>query len=177
MRKLAFRLESIMLVCLLFILMGTASAQELFLPEEVRPGLRGVGKTVIQGNTIETFDVEVLGLVPQSPPLSNLVMVRVGGDAMNRSGGIAQGMSGTPVYIHDRLLGAIGYTYPYTDHRIGLVTPAVDMFRIYDELTPLEPVLPDDVAPVRSPLIVQGMNQRNTQYLTEAFGSDRVEVM
>lgn len=177
MRKLAFRLESIMLVCLLFILMGTASAQELFLPEEVRPGLKGVGKTVISGNTIETFDVEVLGLVPQSPPLSNLIMIRVSGSVIERSGGIAQGMSGSPVYIDNRLLGAIGYTYSHTDHRIGLVTPAVDMFKLYDQLPLPEPVLPPDATAMRSPLIVQGLNDRNTRYLSEALGAEQVQVM
>src|SRR5690554_3667001 len=41
-------------------------AVELFPPEEVRPGLRGIGKTVFSGNAIETFDVEVLGIIPQS---------------------------------------------------------------------------------------------------------------
>lgn len=176
MRKLSLRLSIIML---LFFLCSSATifAQELFLPEEVRPGLRGVGKTVISGSTVESFDVEVLGLIPQSPPLSNLVMVKVGGDVIDRSGGIAQGMSGSPVYIQDRLLGAIGYTYAQTDHRIGLVTPAVDMFKIYDDVVPPDPVLPPDVVAVQSPLIVQGLNERNTRYLREALGVESVQQM
>jgi len=152
-------------------------AVELFLPEEVRPGLRGIGKTVISGNTIETFDVEVLGLVPQSPPLSNLIMVRVSGEAIDRAGGIARGMSGSPVYIQDRLLGALAYTYPYSDHRIGLVTPAVDMFKIYDQIALPEPALPEDVVAVASPLVVQGMNERNVNYLLRALGAERVQLM
>ena len=175
MRKLPLRFGIILLV---FVLSGSAvSALELFPPEEVRPGLRGVGKTVITGNTIESFDVEVLGLVPQSPPLSNLVMVRVSGDVMERSGGIAQGMSGTPVYIQGRLLGAISYTYAQTDHRIGLVTPAVDMFKIYEHLAAPVPVLPEGATAVRSPLVVQGLNERNTKYLTKALRTEQVQVM
>lgn len=176
MQKLPLRVAVVLLV---FFLCGSAAvlAQELFLPEEVRPGLRGIGKTVISGNTVETFDVEVLGLVPQSPPLSNLIMVRVSGEAMDRSGGIAQGMSGSPVYIQDRLLGAIGYTYAQTDHRIGLVTPAVDMVKLYDEMLAPDPVLPEDVIAVRSPLIVQGLNERNRRYLSEALGVEQVQVL
>lgn len=162
---------------LILLLSGSAAAVELFLPEEVRPGLRGIGKTVISGNTIETFDVEVLGLVPQSPPLSSLIMVRVSGDVIDRAGGIALGMSGSPVYIQDRLLGALSATFSYTDHRIGLVTPAVDMFKIYDELPSFAPVLPDDVVAVSSPLVVQGLNARNTNYLTEALGAERVQLL
>ena len=128
MGKLPLRLGSIVLLGFLLLSAGTVGAQGLFLPEEVRPGLRGVAKTVIAGNTIETFDVEVIGLVPQSPPLDNLIMVRVSGDVVERSGGIAQGMSGTPSIFRIASLGRL-HTYANTDHRIGLVTPAVDMFR------------------------------------------------
>lgn len=177
MRKLFLRFSTILLVFLLCGFFGAADAQQLFLPEEVRPGLKGVAKTVIAGNTIETFDVEILGLVPQSPPLSNLIMIRVSGDVIERSGGIAQGMSGTPVYIQDRLLGAIGYTYAQTDHRIGLVTPAVDMFRLYDQVSLPDPILPPGTTTVRSPLVVQGFNDRNRRILSEALGADEVQVM
>jgi hypothetical protein len=177
MRKLAFRFGTILLAFVLCGLLSTAHAQGLFLPEEVRPGLKGVAKTVISGNTIETFDVEVLGLVPQSPPLSNLIMIRVSGDVVERSGGIAQGMSGTPVYIQERLLGAIGYTYAQTDHRIGLVTPAVDMFKLYDQVSVPEPILPPGTTAMRSPLIVQGLNDRNTRFLAESLGAEQVQVM
>ncbi len=175
MRRLLERI--IVLVLLLCAFVSAANAQELFLPEEVRPGLRGVGKTVITGSTIETFDVEVLGLVPQSPPLNNLIMIRVSGDAIERSGGIAQGMSGSPVYIQGRLLGAIGYTYAKTDHLIGLVTPAVDMFKIYNELSIPEPVLPFEATAVRSPLVVQGLNERNIGLLKDSLGVEKVQLI
>lgn len=180
MRKLRLQIS---LVLLVFILCAhtSALADELFAIEDIRPGLRGVGKTVVSGNTIEDFNVEVLGLVPQSPPLSNLIMVKVSGELMDESGDIAQGMSGSPVYIQDRLLGALGYTYAMTDHRIGLVTPAVDMFKIYDEFPSLisqsEPTLPEGVDPVRSPLIIQGLNKRNTRYLEENLGLGSVQTM
>lgn len=163
-----------------FLVLSAASqalAVELFLPEEVRPGLRGVGKTVISGNTIETFDVEVLGVMPQSPPLSNRIIVKVSGEAMDRTGGIAEGMSGSPVYIQDRLLGAISHTFANTDHRVGLVTPAVDMFKIYDEMPLPDPALPEDVIAVASPLIVQGLSERNLKPLVEILGADRVQVI
>ncbi|NLL42505.1 MAG: hypothetical protein GX251_04095 [Firmicutes bacterium] len=175
MRKLPIRFSTILLVVLLCGFVSAADAQELFLPEEVRPGLRGVAKTVISGNNIETFDVEILGLVPQSPPLSNLIMVRVSGDAIERSGGIAQGMSGSPVLIQDRLLGAISYTYAYTDHRIGLVTPAVDMFKLYDQMPVPEPVLPPGTSALRSPLLIEGLNERNARFLSEALGIERIQ--
>lgn len=159
-----------------------AGATELFTIEDVRPGLRGIGKTVISGNTIEEFDVEVLGLVPQGPPIKNLIMVRVSGPLMDKTGGIAQGMSGSPIYIQGRLLGALGYTFPLTDHLIGLVTPAEEMYKLYDQLSvsgkeEIEAELPDDAIPVASPLLVQGLNRRNTDYLSKAFEPYNVQVL
>ena len=177
MRKLPIQISTILLVVLLCGLVSAVNAQELFLPEEVRPGLRGIAKTVISGNSIETFDVEILGLVPQSPPLSNLIMVRVSGDVIERSGGIAQGMSGSPVYVQDRLLGAISYTYAHTDHRIGLVTPAADMFKLYDQISLPEPVLPPGTTALRSPLLIEGLNERNARFLSESLGLERIQTL
>lgn len=154
-----------------------AEALEIFPIDDVQPGLQGIGKTVIAGTKIEDFEVEVLGLVPQSPPLNNLILIRVGGELMDKTGGIALGMSGTPVYIEDRLLGAIGYTYSLTDHRLGLVTPAAAMLEIYEQIPKQEMDLPPDVVPVRSPLLVGGMNPRNTKYLEEVLAPYRVEMM
>lgn len=176
MRKLRLWFVSALLVTILG-LSCQVLAVELILPEEVRPGMRGIGKTVISGNTIEAFDVEVLGVIPQSPPLSSYVMVKVSGDVIERSGGIARGMSGSPVYIQERLLGALSHTYAYTDHRVGLVTPAVDMFKLYDEIPAPAPILPEDVVAVASPLVIQGLNQRNQDYLVKALGANDVQVM
>ena len=67
MRKLPLWLGMAVLVIICGI-SAQVLAVELFPPEEVRPGLRGIGKTVFSGNAIETFDVEVLGIIPQSPP-------------------------------------------------------------------------------------------------------------
>lgn len=152
-------------------------AMELCPLDQIKRGQLGVGRTVISGTTIEDFTVEVLGLVPQSPPLSDLIMVRVAGEPIDKAGGIALGMSGSPVYIEDRLVGAISHTFSQTDHRIGLVTPAQDMFRIYDEIVPPAPSLPEGAAQIRTPLIVQGLNGRNTRLLQEALGGYQVQIM
>lgn len=63
-------------------------ALEIFPLEEIRPGLMGVGRTVISGTTIEDFTVEVLGIIPQSPPVEDLILVRVSGDPIERSGAL-----------------------------------------------------------------------------------------
>jgi hypothetical protein len=103
-----------------------------FALEELRPGMKGIGRTVAQGTAIEEFYVEVLGVLHGEQYVSQLVLVQVSGDVIERMGGIAGGMSGSPVYIDGKLLGAVSYTFSLTDHRLGLVTPIGAMLEILD---------------------------------------------
>ena len=100
-----------------------------FALEELRPGMKGIGRTVAQGTAIEEFYVEVLGVLHGEQYVSQLVLVQVSGDVIERMGGIAGGMSGSPVYIDGKLLGAVSYTFSLTDHRLGLVTPIGAMLK------------------------------------------------
>jgi hypothetical protein len=61
--------------------------------------MQGVAKTVVLGNQIEEFGVEVVGIMKNKGPSGDLILVRTFGDVIERTGGIAQGMSGSPVYI------------------------------------------------------------------------------
>ncbi|MBI3998391.1 MAG: hypothetical protein HY355_05105 [Armatimonadetes bacterium] len=96
---------------------------------EVRPGMRGVGRTVVRGVTVESFDVEALAVVPGAGPAGDLILIRVSGPLIEKSGGIAAGMSGSPVYFGGRLAGAIGFGWAFADHSLGLVTPIETMLR------------------------------------------------
>lgn len=107
-----------------------AESGPFFPVEQVRPGLRGWGLTVLEGTRIDRFDVEVLGLVRAAGPAGDLVLVRVSGPALAGIGGIAAGMSGSPVYVDGKLLGALGFGFEFTDHSVGLVTPIQDMVRV-----------------------------------------------
>ncbi len=89
----------------------------------IRPGMRGVARTVVRGVTVETFDVEALAVVPGAGPAGDLILVRASGPLIARTGGIAAGMSGSPVYFGGRLAGAIGFGWTFADHTLGLVTP------------------------------------------------------
>ena len=109
---------------------ATAESGPFFPVEQVRPGLRGFGLTVLEGTRIDRFDVEVLGLVRAAGPAGDLVLVRVSGPALAGIGGIAAGMSGSPVYVDGKLLGALGFGFEFTDHSVGLVTPIQDMVRV-----------------------------------------------
>lgn len=111
-----------------------AQTVEFFPVSELKVGMKGYARTVVQGTQIETFEVEVLGILPDAAPSGDLVIIRASGSVIDRTGGIASGMSGSPVYIDGRLLGAIGYGFSLSDHRIALVTPIEDMYRVLERI-------------------------------------------
>jgi len=107
-----------------------AAAAPAWMPvAEVRPGMRGVARTVIAGTKVESFDVTILEVVPGAGPAGDLILIRASGALIVRTGGIAAGMSGSPVYVNGRLVGAIGYGWAFADHSLGLVTPIEAMLR------------------------------------------------
>lgn len=109
---------------------GLAAGPAEFMPlSEVRPGMRGEARTVVHGTTVERFDVEVLSVVPGSGPVGDLILIRASGPVIQRTGGIAAGMSGSPVYLQGRLAGAIGFGWAFSEHSLGLVTPIAYMLR------------------------------------------------
>lgn len=81
---------------------------EIFPVDELRPGMTGVGYTVVQGTEAQEFQVEILGILHDIMPKQDLVVARLSGLGLAESG-IASGMSGSPVYIDGRLLGAVSY--------------------------------------------------------------------
>jgi len=153
------------------------AAVEVYPLEAVYPGLKGVGKTVVQGTLIEEFDVEVISVIPQPASISNLIMVRVSGDAIDRSGGIASGMSGSPVYVDDKLLGAISYAYEFSDHRIGLLTPAAPMLALMDKFIVTELEIPDGFSEIATPVTVSGIGGRALMPLKKALDAYNVQVI
>ncbi len=85
---------------------------------EVRPGMRGEARTVVRGVAVESFDIEVLAVVPGAGPAGDLILVRASGPLIRRTGGIAAGMSGSPVFLEGRLAGAIGFGWTFADDEL-----------------------------------------------------------
>lgn len=105
--------------------------------KDVKVGMKGFGKTVVLGRKIETFDVEVLGILANNKVNENVlingksILVKVSGEVIKRAGGIAAGMSGSPVYIDGKLMGGVSSGWIMTDHTVGLVTPIEEMLEIW----------------------------------------------
>ena len=101
--------------------------------EQVRAGMKGYGMSVFQGSKPERFDVEVLGVLEGVPgPKQSLVIARLGGPLVDRTGVFA-GMSGSPVYIDDKLVGAVAYAFPFAKEAIAGITPIKYMIDVFEQ--------------------------------------------
>ncbi len=131
--------RSALFSCLLLVVFSSlASAYDrsefLFL-DEIEIGMTGIGRTIVAGDIIEEFTVDVLGVIDQAGTLSDFIVVQVSGEVIGRAGGIAQGMSGSPVYIDGKLIGALSRAANWSKAitPIGLVTPIEPMLAVLDD--------------------------------------------
>ena len=110
-----------------------------FMPlADIRPGMKGQGRTVFQGGKIERFDFEVLGVFrngggPLSAPGRSLILVKASGGPLADTGIIA-GMSGSPCYIDGKLVGALAIGFPFEKEPIGGITPIGEMIEQLQDL-------------------------------------------
>jgi hypothetical protein len=113
---------------------GAYQRSEFLFLDEIKIGMTGIGKTVVAGDVVSEFAVEVLGVIDQPGTLSDFIVVRVSGEAIGRSGGIAQGMSGSPITIGGKLIGALSRAANWSKEitPIGLVTPIEPMLEVLD---------------------------------------------
>lgn len=99
--------------------------------DDIQRGMKGVGRTVFQGTRIDTFGVEVLGVLHNVfGPKSDMILARLSGGPMAQTGVIA-GMSGSPVYIEGKLIGAVGYSIgAFAEEPIAGITPIGEMMTV-----------------------------------------------
>jgi hypothetical protein len=96
--------------------------------EEVKPGMIGVGRTVFEGSDLKEFKVQILGVLKNvQAPQRNLILARLEGGPLAETGVIA-GMSGSPVYVDGRLVGAVSYSIgAFPKEPIAGITPIGEM--------------------------------------------------
>ena len=106
------------------------SAQTQFLPlKQIRAGMHGIGRTVFSGNRIDEFQVEILGVLENIGPKESLILARLSGGPLEHTG-VMQGMSGSPVYIDGKLIGAVAMAFPFSKDPIAGIRPIEDMLRV-----------------------------------------------
>jgi hypothetical protein len=101
---------------------------ELMPLSEIRPGMTGVGITVFDGSAREEFTVHILGVLRNvMGPRRNIIVARLEGGPLAETG-VIQGMSGSPVYIDGRLIGAVSYSLgSFPKEPIAGLTPIEEM--------------------------------------------------
>ncbi|MGE0882740.1 MAG: SpoIVB peptidase S55 domain-containing protein [Blastocatellales bacterium] len=106
---------------------------EFFPIEQVKPGMRAVGYTVFNGSEPKKFELEILGVLTGFPnPRQNAVLSKLLGDELNHTG-VFQGMSGSPVYIDGKLLGAVAFGYQFAKDPIAGITPIKEMIEVFEQ--------------------------------------------
>ena len=95
----------------------------------MRAGQHGIGKTVFQGNKIEEFQVEILGVLENVGPHQSVILARLPGGPLAQTG-VMQGMSGSPVYIDGRLVGAVALAFNFSKEPIAGIRPIEEMLAV-----------------------------------------------
>ncbi len=124
-------LKSVMSVavgCSILLPVMRPAATETMPLSEVRPGMQGVGVTVFEGSTLPKFAVHILGVLTNvMGTRRDLIVARLEGGPLSNTG-VIQGMSGSPVYIDDRLIGAVSYSLgSFSKDAIAGITPIDEM--------------------------------------------------
>ena len=153
---------------------------------DIRPGMVGEGRTVFSGSTIESFKVTILGVLRNYEPNHNMILAELEGGPLAHTGVIA-GMSGSPVYIDGKLIGAIAFAFPFAKDPIAGITPIQEMFdatatpprrrdaaRLEFPLTPevLAAAIPKKLHPVS----IQGVSLTGIEFLQPHIGKQLIPI-
>jgi hypothetical protein len=112
---------------------SSSSGSALFPLEDLRPGMKGVARTVFAGSEPQEFGLEILGvLAGYTGPRQSTIIARLTGSNVEKTGVFA-GMSGSPVFIDNKLVGAIAYSFPFSKEAICGITPIKQMIDIFEQ--------------------------------------------
>jgi SpoIVB peptidase S55 len=144
------RVVSALGICLLLVLPLAAQESNPFFPlGKVQPGLKGVGRTVFEGNQVQEFQVEFLGVLKNAiAPKHDVILARLSGGPLDKTGVVA-GMSGSPVYVDGKLVGAVALAFPFAKEAFAGITPIEEMLDVVPAAGAAEKAAPASVLPLR----------------------------
>jgi sugar lactone lactonase YvrE len=143
-------------LCLAGGLALAAPARNILPLSQVKPGQKAVAKSVFHGTTIESFHLRIIGVMPKFDGSRSMILGKVlDGPVVERNSGIIQGMSGSPVYINGKLIGAISAGWSFSKEPIAGITPIEDMIGAW-EARPAASAAPAE-AKLATPIVVDGI--------------------
>jgi len=178
-----FFIKFVFILLIIFIIgINITYSQSIFMPvSEIKPDMKGIGKTVFHGTKIDTFQVDIIDIVKGESGITHFILAYLSGDKIEESGGISEGMSGSPIYINGRLIGAISYAWEMSEHNLCLITPIQEMLRMfnlpynYNQVTSqvyqINNSLQDEITfyPIISPVIISGIKGRSLDRLSNSI--------
>lgn len=121
---------------MLFLLIGITvtlslgfASDDILRLDQVAKGMKGRGLSVFADNKIEEFDVEIMGVLRNFQPKRSLILARLASEILAESG-VIQGMSGSPVYVNGKIIGAVAYSFPFAKEAIAGITPIEEMLAV-----------------------------------------------
>jgi hypothetical protein len=147
-----YRVPLAVLAFVLSLAVGLPAQNKVFPVEELRPGMTGVGRTVFEGDRLDEFKVHIIGVLRNViGPKRDLILARLEGGPLANAGVIA-GMSGSPVYIDGRLVGAVSYSLgEFSKEPIAGITPIAEMLADATLSAPRRPLPRVEVAGTLTP--------------------------
>jgi len=134
-----------------------AAGTDLMSLKDVKPGMRGFGMTIFESNQIEKFDVEIIDIIYNYRPQRDLIIVKLLGEKPAHTG-IVSGMSGSPIYVDNKLIGALAYRIGnFMKEPIAGVTPIEQMFEIFSK---------EQIRPQELSIAAAAANLRLQRFLT-----------
>ncbi len=152
-------------ICLM-LLLGITPAMampEIMTTEQIKPGMQGYAETMVQGNQKVRFNVEIMGVVNNGGGSYKQILARAYGDLIDDTNGVIHGMSGSPVYVDGKLIGAVARSVgqdvlPYKFY----ITPVEEMMKIWQMPDPLSTINKSGVKPVGVLTVEEYEKQRET---------------
>ncbi len=137
----------------------------------IRPGMKGIGKTVFKGTKVEDFHVKVIDVIEDDNGES-FIFVKLLDERFSRYGSIVAGMSGSPIYFNGKLAGALAYGWKYTKGPYGLVVPIGKMLKVKNRFFTWQKLIS-----AASYISVSGIGERGYKYLKKALSPFNVRIL
>jgi len=141
-------------------------ASEIMPLSEVKEGMIGTGKTVFRGDRIEEFQVEILGVLHNFFPQHSMILAQLKGGNLDQTGVIA-GMSGSPVFVNGKMIGAVAYSWPFAKTPIAGITPIESMMEAE--------VLPAEQVPIKPPVEISQYYNFESLFTNHFSSTSKIE--
>ncbi len=135
------RFKFFLFISAILLITNNLSAAEIMRLSEVKEGMIGKGRTVFRGTDIEEFEVEILGVLQNFFPQHSMILGLLKGGNLADTGVIA-GMSGSPVYVNGKMIGAVAYSWPFSKTPIAGITPIESMMEAQTPVSDQVPIQP-----------------------------------